>query len=311
MRDLDGVPRQRRPVGVIGSVVRNTPELVKPRQHRGPRVPRRGRADRARVGASCAAGREGAGRGHPRGRGAGANRVDGNPAAPWQGPIIGIVDKLQNTTVDLVIAGHTHRAANTVVGRIPVVEGFNAGVSYSVAQLMVRRWRRRLGRRRDAHGQEPRRRPARRREGDRRQGQRRHRPAAQRGDRHADRRHPARQPRAPARVGDGQPRRRRDARQVRRDVVQAAITNSGGLRQDFLLAPPSAGEQPGEITWGEVFAVLPFGNATVIETLTDEQLVPRWRTASARRAANVGRHRPHAAGTRACGSSSTATARRR
>ena len=58
---------------------------------------------------------------------AGANRVDGNPAAPWSGPIIGIVEELQNSTVDLVIAGHTHRAANTVVGRIPIVEGFNAG----------------------------------------------------------------------------------------------------------------------------------------------------------------------------------------
>ena len=31
---------------------------------------------------------------------------------------------------------------------------------------------------------------------------------------------------------------------------------------------PSANEQPGEITWGEVFAVLPFGNRTTILTLT-------------------------------------------
>src|SRR4051794_10622052 len=59
-------------------------------------------------------------------------------AAPWQGPIIGIVQALQGTTIDLVIAGHTHRAANTVVGHIPVVEGFNAGAGYSVAQLMVK-----------------------------------------------------------------------------------------------------------------------------------------------------------------------------
>ena len=28
----------------------------------------------------------------------------------------------------------------------------------------------------------------------------------------------------------------------------------------------------GEITWGEAFAVLPFGNSTVIETVTYEQL---------------------------------------
>ena len=37
-----------------------------------------------------------------------------------------------------MIAGHTHRIANYVVGHIPVVEGVNAGGSYSVAQLMVR-----------------------------------------------------------------------------------------------------------------------------------------------------------------------------
>ena len=50
---------------------------------------------------------------------------------------MGIVEALQDTTIDLVIAGHTHRIANTVIGRIPVVEGLNAGGSYSVAQLMI------------------------------------------------------------------------------------------------------------------------------------------------------------------------------
>ena len=63
-----------------------------------------------------------------------------------------------------------------------------------------------------------------------------------------------------------------DAMRAKYPGVDAAITNSGGLRQDILLAPPTAGEQPGEITWGEVFAVLPFGNRTVIETLTGAQL---------------------------------------
>jgi 2',3'-cyclic-nucleotide 2'-phosphodiesterase (5'-nucleotidase family) len=62
-----------------------------------------------------------------------------------------------------------------------------------------------------------------------------------------------------------------DAMREKYPGVDAAITNSGGLRQDILLTPPSAGEQPGEITWGEVFAVLPFGNRTVIETLTGAQ----------------------------------------
>ena len=63
-----------------------------------------------------------------------------------------------------------------------------------------------------------------------------------------------------------------DAMREKYPGVEAALTNSGGLRQDILLTPPSAGEQPGEITWGEVFAVLPFGNRTVIETLTGAQL---------------------------------------
>ena len=63
-----------------------------------------------------------------------------------------------------------------------------------------------------------------------------------------------------------------DAMRGKYPGVDAALTNSGGLRQDILMAPPSAGEQPGEITWGEVFAVLPFGNRTVIETVTGAQL---------------------------------------
>jgi 2',3'-cyclic-nucleotide 2'-phosphodiesterase (5'-nucleotidase family) len=63
-----------------------------------------------------------------------------------------------------------------------------------------------------------------------------------------------------------------DAMRLRYPGVEAAITNSGGLRADLLAEPPSAGEGPGQITWGEVFAVLPFGNRTVIETLTYEQL---------------------------------------
>jgi 2',3'-cyclic-nucleotide 2'-phosphodiesterase (5'-nucleotidase family) len=54
--------------------------------------------------------------------------------------------------------------------------------------------------------------------------------------------------------------------------VDAALTNSGGLRADLVCTPPSAGEAACEITWGEMFAVLPFGNRTVIETLTGAQL---------------------------------------
>ena len=38
----------------------------------------------------------------------------------------------------MMFVGHTHRISNLVRGRIPIVEGYNAGMSYSVAQLMVR-----------------------------------------------------------------------------------------------------------------------------------------------------------------------------
>ena len=64
-----------------------------------------------------------------------------------------------------------------------------------------------------------------------------------------------------------------DAMRLKYPEAEAAITNSGGLREDLLFARALGGEQPGEITWGEAFAVLPFGNSTVIETLTYAQLV--------------------------------------
>jgi 2',3'-cyclic-nucleotide 2'-phosphodiesterase (5'-nucleotidase family) len=57
------------------------------------------------------------------------------------------------------------------------------------------------------------------------------------------------------------------------DGAEAAITNSGGLRADLPFAGSENGGADGEITWGEMFAVLPFGNSTVVETLTGAQLV--------------------------------------
>jgi 2',3'-cyclic-nucleotide 2'-phosphodiesterase (5'-nucleotidase family) len=63
-----------------------------------------------------------------------------------------------------------------------------------------------------------------------------------------------------------------DAMRLAFPGAEAALTNSGGLRIDLLFTPPGTGEQPGEITWGEAFAVLPFGNRTVILTLTGIQL---------------------------------------
>jgi 2',3'-cyclic-nucleotide 2'-phosphodiesterase (5'-nucleotidase family)/predicted AlkP superfamily phosphohydrolase/phosphomutase len=260
-------------VGVIGSVVRNTPELVKPGNTAGlefldeaERIKRESAKLRARgIKVQVVVIHEGAT--------AGANAIDGRPAAPWEGAIVPIVDKLQDTTVDLVIAGHTHRAANTVIGHIPVVEGFNAGISYSVAQLMVDdgdvQWTGAATRLAKNVG------------------------VAQRADVKAivdkafadtgpllnvvigtqsvdiTRDNPARLKESSMGnfVADAMRAKYAD------DGVQVAITNSGGLRQDLFRNVISGGEQVGEITWGEAFAVLPFGNATTIETLTYAQLI--------------------------------------
>ena len=59
------------------------------------------------------------------------------PAVPWDGPIVDIAKALGDTTVDAIVAGHTHRVSNLMVGDILVTEGINAGASYSVLQLMV------------------------------------------------------------------------------------------------------------------------------------------------------------------------------
>ena len=67
----------------------------------------------------------------------GQNPIGNTPGATWEGPILPIADALQGTTVDAIIAGHTHRVSNLMRGHILVVEGINAGASYSVLQLMV------------------------------------------------------------------------------------------------------------------------------------------------------------------------------
>ena len=137
--------------------------------------------------------------------------------------------------------------------------------------------------------------PAARREGDRRQGQRRHRGRCATQVIGTQTRRPPARPDAPEGVGDGQPGRRRDAREVPGRRTPRSRTPAA-CAQDILLAPPSAGEQPGEITWGEVFAVLPFGNRTVIETLTDAQLVAALANGFKPPCVRPGgRHRPHAA----------------
>ncbi|MGD9701100.1 MAG: 5'-nucleotidase C-terminal domain-containing protein [Acidimicrobiia bacterium] len=199
----------------------------------------------------------------------GSNAVDGKAAVPWAGPIIGIAEALADTSVDAMIVGHTHRVSNLMVGDILVTEGINAGASFSVLQLMVKRgdvvWAGGSTRVAKDLGVTPR----------------------------AD---------AQAIIDDANAQTAvlreevigtqtidltRDLNRMRESIlgdlvadamlakypgVEAAYTNSGGLRASILQATGAPPGVPGEITWGEVFALLPFGNRTVIFTLTGAQL---------------------------------------
>jgi 2',3'-cyclic-nucleotide 2'-phosphodiesterase (5'-nucleotidase family) len=199
----------------------------------------------------------------------GQNAVAGTPPVPWDGPIMTIAQGIQDTTVDVIFAGHTHRVSNLMVGKILVAEGMNAGASYSVAQLII-------------HGQDVEwagaatriaknlgvvQRPDVKAIVDDANAQ----TAVLRnkviGTQQFDIK------RAPSRLFESAMGNMvADALRVKYPGVDAAYTNSGGLRADLNCAPPSAGEQPCEITWGEMFSVLPFGNRTVILTLTGAQL---------------------------------------
>ncbi len=256
-------------VGVIGADVKNTPELVAAGNTAGltfldeaERIHKESeRLRKMGVRVQIVVIHNGAN--------TGANAIDGNPAVDWAGPIIDIVNQLQDTTIDLVLAGHTHRIANTMVGHIPVAEGVNAGGSYSVAQLIVQGndvvWTGAATRVAvnlgvagrpdvqaivdDANAQT----------------------AVLRnkviGTQSID------VLRDPARLAESAMGNLvADATRLKYPGVDATLTNSGGLRADLRVTPPSAGEAAGEITWGEVFAVLPFGNRTVIETITGQQL---------------------------------------
>ena len=68
----------------------------------------------------------------------GSNPIGQTPGVAWDGPILGIADQLQDSTVDAMVVGHTHRVSNLMRGHILITEGINAGTSYSVLQLMVR-----------------------------------------------------------------------------------------------------------------------------------------------------------------------------
>src|SRR3954453_565817 len=256
-------------VGVIGSTVRSTPELVSAGATAGlqfldeaERIKQESIRLRAMgVRVQIVVIHEGAS--------LGANAIGNTPAATWQGPITTIVGKLQDTTVDLVIAGHTHRIANTVVGHIPVVEGVNAGGSYSVAQLMIAggdvAWTgaaTRVAKNIGVAGRDDIKAIVAKANADT-LPLRAKVIGTQTGNILRD----------PTRLSESAMGNLvADAMRLKYAGVEAAVTNSGGLRQDLLFAPSPAGEQPGEITWGEMFGVLPFGNKTVIETLTGAQV---------------------------------------
>ena len=130
--------RQRVKVGVIGAELKNTPELVSAGATAGltfldeaPRIKaesERLRAEGVRVQVVVI----------HQGTNTGLNPIGNAAGAPWEGPILGIADALQDTTVDAMIVGHTHRISNLMRGNILITEGINAGTSYSVLQLMVK-----------------------------------------------------------------------------------------------------------------------------------------------------------------------------
>ena len=202
----------------------------------------------------------------------GQNAIANVADVPWQGPIVTIAEALKDTTVDVIVAGHTHRVSNVMVGDILVVEGINAGATYSVVQLMVRggdvQWAGGATRIAKDLGVTP-------------------KPAVQAI---VDQANTQTAPLRNAVIGTQVRDIKRDLTRLHESAMgnfvadvmrarylsrgaEAALTNSGGLRADLVCAPPSSANEPDcAITFGEAFAVLPFGNQTVIETLTGAQL---------------------------------------
>lgn len=256
-------------VGVIGAGLEETPELVSAGATAGleflPEGPRiKAESERLRrqgVKVQIVVIHQGTA--------SGTNPTGNTPGTPWDGPILGIADQLQGTTVDAMIVGHTHRVSNLMRGHILITEGVNAGATYSVLQLMVKggdvAWAggaTRVAKNVGVTGR-------------------------------ADVQAIIDQANADTAVLRNQvigtqvadilrdPTRLHesamgnlvaDAMRLKYPGVDAAYTNSGGLRADLVCSPPSANEAPCEITWGEMFAVLPFGNRTTILTLTGAQL---------------------------------------
>ena len=256
-------------IGVIGAELQNTPELVSAGATAGlsflaeaPRI--KAESQRLRnlgVKVQVVVIHQGTN--------VGRNTVGNAAGVPWEGPILDIADALQDTTVDAMIVGHTHRVSNLMRGDILITEGINAGASFSVLQLILKggdvEWAGGATRIAKTLG------------------------VAERADVKAIVDDANAQTavlrnqvigtqlnditRAPTRLFESEMGNLvADSMRLKYPGVDAAYTNSGGLRANLVFAPPSAGEAPGEITWGEVFTVLPFGNRSVILTLTGDQL---------------------------------------
>jgi 2',3'-cyclic-nucleotide 2'-phosphodiesterase (5'-nucleotidase family) len=199
----------------------------------------------------------------------GNNAVGTTPATDWDGPIIQTAHAISDTTVDLILAGHTHRIANTVVDGIPIAEGLNAGGSYSVAQMMVQggdvSWTGIATRVAKNLGVAP------RADVQAIVDDANIQTAVLRNQVIGTQQFDIK--RDPTRLNESAMGNMvADAMRLKYPGIDAAYTNSGGLRADLNCDPPSAAEGPCEITWGEMFSVLPFGNRTVILTLTGAQL---------------------------------------
>jgi 2',3'-cyclic-nucleotide 2'-phosphodiesterase (5'-nucleotidase family) len=256
-------------VGVIGAELKETPELVSAGAttglsflDEGPRIKaesNRLRALGVRVQIVVI----------HQGTSTGTNAVGNTPGTAWTGPILSIADQLQDTTVDAMLVGHTHRISNLQYGKFPILEGYNAGASFSVLQLMVKggdvAWAGGATRVAKAIGVTGR--------ADVKAivDEANAKTAVLRNQVIGTQQFDIK--RAPTRLFESAMGNMvADGMREKYPGVDAALTNSGGLRADLNCSPASAGEQACEITWGEMFAVLPFSNRTVIETLTGEQL---------------------------------------
>ncbi len=59
---------------------------------------------------------------------------------------------------------------------------------------------------------------------------------------------------------------------TRQQGAQIALMNPGGIRASLSHGTSAGGEQPGQVTYGEVFTVQPFNNLVVTQTFTGAQL---------------------------------------